>query len=589
MERCITRNGECAAERMARAPEFEETFDVAVVGLGTAGAEAFRTAVELGLKTAGVERLNGMGGLSTLGIVCFGGGLNKRLEEYERAAEKGRVAYEAALTAVYRDGRRIAGIEYVQNGVAHRIGVKQLIDATGNATVSRMAGLGVRKGREADGAMAACARGETWLNNGAATPRPLYANRPFDLTLSAEDYSGRVTELAQWRHKNWRRMRGRAKMLRPANMLGAREECRAVTEETATMEDAIAEKRFANTLFYACEPEDLPVYFGDHAFESEAIRNWKVHCGLPMFRFPSSVPYGTIVAKGVDNLFVPSKHFGVSHDLGGSLRMQTEMRRTGVAAAHAAAIAIELGVAARDMPYARLKPHLEKAGCLRIPRGRERMNVYHGKPFEPFTDEEVAEALRQDITRTAEWWQGEVGKASGKPEERAAYALWTAWKRRVSGTEAEARALADRLYAAMQGEERYAGNYAIALGLMKDRRALGVLREIVANPGGAKDPLVKNAYPNRIKALDMLRNFRDRESIPLLQGIVRDAARKYIAGLHGAQAFTGGYPVCQFQALSYAMAGLREMGAEIPAVRLPRMVFGGEFELSGRLERFARR
>lgn len=567
----LTRNGRSSVETQAGLPPFEGDYDVGVIGLGTAGAVAFRTAVAEGLKVIGIERLNGMGGLSTLGIVCFGGGLNQRLDEYERSAEKGTVAYEAVLSALYVEGRRIVGFRYHQNGVAHCVRVKMLIDATGNATVSRMAGLGIRKGRSVDQVMAACARGETWIDRGAKAPRPIYANRPFDLTLSSRDYSDKVTWLAGWRHQNWKGQRKTARMLRPANMLGAREECRAVTEEMVTMADAIAEKRFPNPLFFACEPEDLPVFYGDHAFESEEIRNWKVHCGLPMFRFPSSVPYGAIVAKGLDNLFVPSKHFGVSHDLGGSLRMQPELMKTGVAAACAAKIAIARKLRTKDVPYDALKPYLEKANCFKVRPGGERMNVYHGQPFEPFTDGQVVEALHQDITRTAEWWQGAVGKASGTPAECAAYALWTAWKRRVSGTASERRALADRLAAAMAKDERYAGNYAVALGLMKDVRALPVLREIVSHPGCAKDPPVKKAYPNRIKAIDLLRNFRDRESIPVLQAIVRDGAKAFAAGLADAQAFGGGEPICRFQALSYAMMALREMKAEIPSVDLPPM------------------
>jgi len=567
----LTRNGRSDVERLTKAPPFEGEYDVAVIGLGTTGAVAFRTAVAEGLKVIGIERLNGMGGLSTLGIVCFGGGLNQRLDEYERFAAKGEVAYESVLSALYVDGRRIIGFQYCQNGIVHCVRVKQLIDATGNATVSRMAGLGIHKGRPIDHVMAACARGETWIDRGAKAPRPIYANRPFDLTLTSRDYSETVAWLAGWRHQAWKGQRKTSRMLRPANMLGAREECRAVTEEMVTMADAIAEKRFPNPLFFACEPEDLPVFYGDHAFESEEIRNWKVHCGLPMFRFPSSVPYGTIVAKGLDNLFVPSKHFGVSHDLGGSLRMQPELMKTGLAAAQAAKIAIERNLKAKDVPYDLLKPHLDKAGCFKTRAGGERMNVYHGKPFEPFTDEQVVAALRQDVTRTAEWWQGAVGKASGTPAEGAAYALWTAWKRRVSGSARERRALADRLAAAMAQEDRYAGNYAIALGLMKDARALPVLREIVANPGCAKDPLVKKAYPNRIKALDMLRQFKDRESVPALQAIVRDRASAFIAGLVEAQAFGGGEPICRFQALSYAMIALREMKAQIPDVALPEL------------------
>lgn len=576
MERRITKNGRSSVQRLKKAPAFEAEYDVAVVGLGTAGAVAFRTAVEQGMKTLGVERLNGMGGLATIGIVCFGGGLNKRLENYERAAERGTVAYESVLSALYVEGRRIVGIEYVQNGIAHVAGVKQLIDATGNATVSRMAGLKIRKGRDVDNVMAACARGETWINNGSNSPRPIYGNRPFDLTLTSEDFSETATTLSQWRFAHWKKQRKNARMLRPSVMVGAREECRAVTEEIATMEDAIAEKKYPNTLFYACEPEDLPVFFNDHAFESEPIRNWKVHCGLPMFRFPSSVPYGTIVAKGMENLFVPSKHFGVSHDLGGSLRMQGELEKTGFAAAHAAKISIETGCAAKDVPYESLKPHLEKFGCLRVRPGCGEMNVYHGKRFEPFTDEQVVDALHGDMTRTAEWWQGPIGQASGTPAECAAYALWTAWKRRVSGTKASAKALADKLNAAMLKEERYAGNYAIALGLMKDKRAIPVLREIVANPGCAKDPVIKNAYPNRVKALDLLRNFKDKKSVPVMQEIVADKAKKFVAGLPAANAFGGGEPVCRFQALSYAIMALKEMGAKIPKVEIEPIYANGE-------------
>lgn len=565
----MTQGGRSVVCRLTAEPAFEGEYDVAVIGLGTTGAVAFRTAVDEGLKVIGIERLNGMGGLSTLGIVCFGGGLNRRLDEYERVAARGTAVYEAVVSALYVEGRRIVGFRYCRNGRVHAVRARMLIDATGNATIPRMAGLKLRKGREIDHAMGACARGEIWLDHGAKAPRPIYANRPFDLTRSSQDYSEKVVWLAEWRHRNWQRQRKSARMLRPSVMLGAREECRAVTEEMATMADAIAERRWPNPLFYACEPEDLPVFYDDHAFESEEIRNWKVHCGLHMFRFPSSVPYGVIVAKGLDNLFVPSKHFGVSHDLGGSLRMQPELMKTGMAAAFAAKIALERGLRAKEVPYELLRPKLEQAGCLRIRPGSERMNVYHGRPFAPFSDEQVVDALRQDVTRTAEWWQGERGHASGTPAECAAYALWTAWRRRVGGTPGERRALSDRLAAAMAKEERYAGNYAIALGLMKDARALPVLREIVANPGCAKDPVVPRAYPNRIKALDMLRNFRDRESVPVLQAIVRDGAKEFVAGLAEAGAFDAAN--CRFQALSYALMALREMKAAIPSVTLPEL------------------
>ena len=100
----LTKNGRSEVRRLKRQPAFEGDYDVVVIGLGTAGAVAFRTATKAGLRTFGIERLNGMGGLSTLGIVCFGGGLNQRLDSYEREASGGAVAYESVVTALAFEG-----------------------------------------------------------------------------------------------------------------------------------------------------------------------------------------------------------------------------------------------------------------------------------------------------------------------------------------------------------------------------------------------------------------------------------------------------------------------------------------------------
>ena len=74
----------------------------------------------------------------------------------------------------------------------------------------------------------------------------------------------------------------------------------------------------------------------------------------------------------------------------------------------------------------------------------------------------------------------------------------------------------------------------------------------------------------------MLRMFKDRESAPLLKAIVSDGAKAFVAGLAEAKAFGGGEPVCRFQALSYAMMALREMGIRVPAVDLPVLRYWGD-------------
>ena len=590
MDLCLVVSGK-AVVRVAE-PSFAAAYDVVVVGLGTAGAEAFVQSLDRGLRTCGIEKSTGMGGQGTIGCVNFGGGLLALLKRYEEAARKGTVVYESVVVGVWKEGPRLVGVRYLRNGLLVDVAAKVVIDASGNATVPRLCGLPVRQGRPSDGVMAPCARGETWLNPSGAV-HPTYRNYPDGLACSAEAYSATVTKLDAARHENWRSQSKRERMLRASLIVNAREETRAVTEEILTLKDALRERVYPNPIFYAWEPEDLPVFFGDHAFESEEVQNWKVLCGLPMFGYPSTITYGTLVAKGVDNLFVPSKHFGVAHDLGGGLRMQNEMRKTGVVAACAASLMLKRGCAAREVPYTDLKPLLERAGTL-APARKNRMNSYSGYAFEPYSPEQVVAALHQDIMRTNEWWQGKIGIASNSPAEQAAYALWTCWKCRLSGTDDERRRLADALKAELPKNPRYAGNFAVALGLMEDARCLPVLREIVARPGGEKDPVVRRAYPNRIKALLLLGRFHDAASVPLLKAIVADGAEAFTRDLAPAQAFASP-TLCRFQALSYTLHALRDILRKYPdprvaqevkvaQTRLPSMIVSDGVDLVDRLK-----
>ena len=129
----------------------------------------------------------------------------------------------------------------------------------------------------------------------------------------------------------------------------------------------------------------------------------------------------------------------------------------------------------------------------------------------------------------------------------------------MTGSAAARASLADRLFSELGRTPRHAGNFAIALALMKDARALPTLRGIVAHPGGEVDPVIERAYPNRIKALDMLGRFADERSIPLLVDIVKDQARSFTTGLAAAHAFGGGDAVCRFQALSYALMAIQSI------------------------------
>ena len=531
-------------------------YDVIVVGLGTAGAEAFRTSVECGLRTLGIERLNGMGGVGTVGCISFGGDIPKLLHDYEKAAEKGEVAYESAVIGVQRKGNRIAGVTYVTNGAVREASAKIVIDASGNATVGALAKLPLRRGCDFDGTMAPCSRAESWMNAGGGI-RPIYRNYQEDASVDSLDaLSATVSKLNRGRHRFWCQNKAKQRMLRPSPAVGAREEPRYVTERIQTLAEVLAETPVEDPIFYAWTPEDLPVTDRAVAFESEAIQNWKFLCDLPMFGYPSTISYQTLVVKGVANLLCPSKHFGVAHDLGGGLRMQSELRKAGKVSAFAAKLAIEKGVAAKDVPYAELKPLIEKARTLRCPL-KAIVTSYHGYAFEPYDDAQVVEELRRDVVRTPEWW---FAKSENAPCERSAYAYWTAWKRGMDG---KGRPLADALAREMSGGGRFAANYAVALGLMKDPRCVPVLRRLVMEPGCEIDPVIEKAIPNRFKAIALLGRFKDLKSVAPLVEIVKDDARGFIRDIAGCRAYESA-DLYRFQALSYALMALRSILAAHP-------------------------
>lgn len=86
------------------------------------------------------------------------------------------------------------------------------------------------------------------------------------------------------------------------------------------------------------------------------------------------------------------------------------------------------------------------------------------------------------------------------------------------------------------GERRYATNFAIALGIMGDRRAAKTFGEVMRNPGGRLDPLVDYAYPNRLKALCIAGRIDISGAEDILLGILTDAGKSYVASLLKAKA-----------------------------------------------------
>lgn len=551
------------AYRQSETPDFKEHYDVIVVGLGTAGAEAALAAAKLGLKTLGIEKHNALGGQSTIGCINFGAHIADRMFALENQAEKNglSLAYHSIPVGVWLSDQEVKGVRICHNGICRDIAAKITIDATGNATIARMAGCRLCSGREWDQEKGGCARAELWT-----TPegdiRPIYANYRRDLCGSARSYSSAITFLAGTRHKVWNSFRRR--MLKPALLVGAREEERVETLATVTLHDCLTERSYPDPIFYCFGPEDLVRVDSDGAFESKEIQNWKYLCYMPFLGYPAVLPYGTIVAKDVKSLLVPSKHFGVSHDAGGGIRMQGEMLKTGYAAACAALVAIQKGVALESVEYSDLAPLLEKGGNLKRPE-KSFVTSVNGEPIGPFTMEQTVAALQQDISLPGEWWNS---IANGGPQEQASYALWSCWKCSLTGSDSERQRLRNMLFAEMEKGGRWAGNFAVALGLMDDKRACSMLRSLIETPGELhptnSDPIITRSYPNRIKALCLLGRLGDQAAIPSLKKIILDSAMSFTKDLMPAKLFHT-MDRYRFEVLSYALMSLRQLLQTYPA------------------------
>ena len=65
---------------------FEENYDIAVVGLGTAGAQSLITAAKTGAKVIGIEKLSVVGGTNTAGGIShyYYGSLGGSYEEQDK-------------------------------------------------------------------------------------------------------------------------------------------------------------------------------------------------------------------------------------------------------------------------------------------------------------------------------------------------------------------------------------------------------------------------------------------------------------------------------------------------------------------------
>jgi hypothetical protein len=414
--------------------------DVCVAGAGTGGALAALASAKAGAKVVCVEPLAFVGGIGAGGGIhsyYFGvaGGLQQAVDDRTRDLMKRfaggpmgdgpfnpwakMIAVEqmlreagvnlhtgAMLFAVNTEGGRVSAVDVAVPGAVIRIKASAYIDGTGDGDLCAMAGAQFTFGREQDGIPHAYSQSSGRLRNQHDRPRMAVVNFDAgwcDPTDPVDFTRARLTGVRQYLVPGCDNY-SRPTYIAPA--IGLRQARQVVTEHILTLDDQIHRRRFDDPIGYTgCHYDN---HATDYEFESDEALFWVWVNRRWRFPYACEMSYRMLVPKGLDNVWIASRCFGVSQDAHHSCRMQRDLQRAGEAAGFAAAEASRRGEASLQLPYAELRKWLDQTGALdKAPR-----DIETGFGVVMKTDElAVPDELKSAAEALASLDQGEPGQA----------------------------------------------------------------------------------------------------------------------------------------------------------------------------------
>jgi ribulose 1,5-bisphosphate synthetase/thiazole synthase len=575
--------------------EFDDSYDIIVVGLGTAGAMAALAAARQGCRVLGIESLHCMGGTHTAGAIqnyyfgCKGGlfeqvdlqireqerdgypiwgGSSAELKKYhleQLAREQGiELSYESSVIGVYRSGKQVKGVRWVSPAGVHTVASRVLIDATGNADICAMAGCATRQGRAVDGKgqpysnvmeIASANRvGKFYTDSGYLDPTDASA-----VTQAILDSSTVPPQLREYYD-------GHDRMLRLTPILGVREGRFIVGEENVTLETFQNEQFTTQPLFYAYS--NLDNHSKDVAFESTQFQDWIVAASLWGLNFSVPIPLGALIPQGFEGVLAAGRCLALDHDMAACVRMNRDMQKCGEAAGTAAALAVRHSMALKEIPYEELCAHLTATGCLDTQGLR-------------FVDTSVplSGSNGSTVYRAASWIEEKEAIRAGLAADKSGIAIWSAWRMGES-INAELRS-----WATQTSDVLLRKNSAIALGLQNDALAVPVLREM-ARRRDSYVPRTSRKYnqSHGIAAIYLLGKLGDREIVPDLLEILADRAAFIHSPLDGEFIMDDEDFFAQY--FTFSLMALLRITQAHPALRGPvvaqinRIVGAEDFSLS---------
>jgi len=498
---------------------FDESYDVIVAGLGTAGAIAAILCAQKGLRTLGIESLACMGGTGTAGGITgyyhgSPGGCSQSLdlplpdgvgdaEEYakrrtlleEAVRAEVHLCFEASVTGAFLDADTVHGVEWYDDSGRHTADARIVIDATADAYLARMAGCTLTYGREADGRYqpysyvfltASAGRISHWnIDSGVIDPYDAWA------------YSRDITSTTCDEKHLWEQYDAQNLLLGFVPIIGIREGATVVGEDRVTLEDVTLPRELPVPAFYGYSNVDH--HGKDTAYEDAPARDWLGIAGLWGVGIRFGVPCGAAVTKGIAGLLICGRAMSVEHSFAPALRMKDEMQKSGELAAVLARMCVTRGVSPaaliRDSDaVAEVRRELIQTGCL---RETDAPGLYDEKRKCPLAWLTDPDAIR-------------AGLSSDAP----GLAIWSARRERLTDLLREWVSTPEMLLSC---------NAALALSLLGDDTGLPVLLRLAEDRSGYI-PSMSRKYnpPHAVSAIHALGRLGAVDAVPLLTRIVRD-------------------------------------------------------------------
>lgn len=374
------------------------SYDVVVMGGGTAGASAGISAAKQGARTLVLEYLHGLGGLSTLGMIGvywdgFRGGYTAKVDKEVLAMApadhprqpKGEGRFPAdwkmewhrqqflkaggelwfgviGCGALTEEGQ-VKGIVVATPLGRGVILSKVLIDSTGSADIAIAAGASF----EYTGKKTIAVQG---AGTGKWAPGDYYNNNDW-LFVDDTDILDVSRAFVQAKEK----LRGQYDMVKIPQ---TRERRRIVGDYTVTVYDVINHRRYADTISYHKSSFDTHGMIIDPLFIlNPPEKRHKI--------YDADVPLRSLLPKGLEGIIVTGLGASAHRDAMPVIRMQPCLQNQGYAVGYLSALCVKENKTPRTIDIKRIQRHLVKIGNL-----PER--VLTDKEFKGFSKSEMRHA-----------------------------------------------------------------------------------------------------------------------------------------------------------------------------------------------------